>query len=419
MKLKTKITEDVAKAIEYAISQPPSQEGMKILSEEALAKSLNIGVRRVRICLNLLEKKGVIARRRGSGTYVRRVPEFSEEHKQVLIESSLPLIDPKRLFVLDEVESISHGNNGRIFSMQLWCDLHTHKQINQSVFAGMSNSCSQQNGQLVIRALHGAGGISFSREDIKRQLGEVQVDGYFVEAHPDALKNADLFFEAGREYKVPVLFYYTGSLPLDEIPVFMINTYEAIQRAIRIFVNEGYKRIGFIALDRHMSPENASRVDDFELQAYEMAMGLWGLNYRNAIKVDQSAHSVMEKIREIIDGPTCPDALYVADDFVLTCVAEVLKVMDIKPGRDIGIITLGNRCHVLPEWSNWSCMEFDSEGFGRFLVEEMFLRIFSTTTESSSVSYHATWRPGETHQRAACCENINNVEMEKLECQEV
>jgi DNA-binding LacI/PurR family transcriptional regulator len=91
------------------------------------------------------------------------------------------------------------------------------------------------------------------------------------------------------------------------------------------------------------------------------------------------------------------DAIYVANDMVLVGVVEALAMENIKPGKDIAIITLGNRGYPLPASHDWSVMEFDPESFASVTIRQLCHHIEYPDLPPVSLGIQATWKPGSTH----------------------
>jgi DNA-binding LacI/PurR family transcriptional regulator len=194
----------------------------------------------------------------------------------------------------------------------------------------------------------------------------------------------------------PVLFFaFSNSFSQDK-PVVMIDTHMALRRGIRTLAREGYRRIAMIGL------RNTDRIDipDTEAEIYVQALTTCGLDYRNITWVNTSEVSeVISATKKMFDSENRPDAVYVADDYIMTGFVEALKNLDVTPGKDIGLITLGNNNHKLPSGKNWSRMEINLNDFVGVMVDYILRCITRNKSAGSPISLIPKWIPGETHSQ--------------------
>ncbi|HWB54544.1 MAG TPA: substrate-binding domain-containing protein [Tepidisphaeraceae bacterium] len=162
---------------------------------------------------------------------------------------------------------------------------------------------------------------------------------------------------------------------------------------MQLLAAEGYKRIALIAL------EEAGHDSQPFIKAYKRAVEDCGLKYEAMEFCNNSVVASMAGTRRLLDRKNPPDAIYVADDFVFYGVAEALAVSNVKPGVDLGVITLSNRGHQLPPGNDWSRLELDPHLFGHIAVDSLLRIIQTAGTEAGNIGVYASWRPGQTHKR--------------------
>jgi hypothetical protein len=130
---------------------------------------------------------------------------------------------------------------------------------------------------------------------------------------------------------------------------------------------------------------------------YQRAMENLGLPYRACETSPATTTGAMEATIRLLHREDPPEAVYVADDFLLIGVVQALEAEGIVPGRDIAVITLSNRGLQLPRGYNWSQLEFDPEYFGTLMVNNLCQVIQTAGAKLVSQQICATWRPGDTH----------------------
>ena len=351
---------------------------------------------RVRKSIDELEKKGILVRRHGSGTYVQRIPD-NNNFDTALSHATTGLLPPESLFTSPvqgsvRSEMLRNGVVHRRYTIGLWSDLHCTSSLNQRILADIVKSIAEAGHTLTVHSVVEGIDTPYSINTLTNLLRESPCDGYLC-----YYRWADVFLQALGLQSKPVLFFYLSNCSYVDKPVVMIDQIAALRRSIEILADGGYRRIGMIGL------RNPGRVDipGIEAEAYEQAMTKAGLDYRCLTWV--KTHDIGETIataRELLTSNNRPDAIYVDDDYVMVGVAEAFKASGINPGSDIGLITLANTSHNLPQNYDWSQMKVDMSDFVGLTVDNILRSIQGKKTTSSSISLIPTWIPGETHRKS-------------------
>ncbi len=375
-------TDEVTKILEHAISKPPCRLGMRLRSERELADILDTGISRIRTSISRLEKKGLLVRKQGSGTFVRRIGE--EPGAEV---KSSHLVDPVAFFKIDEGQPGPLRIETRL-KLGLWGDLHFASFTSQQVYAAIIAQANRLGYTINVNSMFRSYRQPFSDEELIEQYEQQQYDGYIVIA-----QCAEKFAEITGVAKVPVVHFGGGNIPLKE-PMVMFDTVETARRAVRIFAENGFTRIGLISLDSSESPRGLIRVEH-AVFAEELRFRGYDESYIKRLNQRASINEVMEATRSLVKRQDRPEAVYVADDTFLPGVLEVLNAYKIRIGRDIGVITISNRGLNLPRGYNWSRLEFDAEALAERTMELLTERIV-TGQVPESISIHSRWIAGET-----------------------
>ncbi len=388
-------TSELTSLLMEVLSRPPSEVDLRLKPEEELARMLGVGRRRLRNSLSALEQQGFLARRRGSGTYVRRVPQTATRAHR----PSQPLLNDKPdlvpdLFFVDDSENrkpwqqpIGPKRSQKELHLELWKDLHSSPTVGQAVVDGIITQVSELSHQLTIHSFFARKDTPLSVAELRQKILTSPCDGYIV-----ASRWSDLFVEALGDHAVPRLFYSSGRRPITHEPHLMLDTAEAVERGVGLLASEGYRRIGSLTIAA------AEHVGHLDVDAYERAMATAGLGYRAIATSGRDVNESIEATLRLLDRDDAPEALYISDNFLLDGVVAALKIKALRPGSDLALITHGNVEHELPAGFRWSRIEFDLHEFGHRLVNELLRDIHSADVRPVSLAVLGKWQPGETHQ---------------------
>lgn len=373
---------DLTNAIELALSESCCTAGLKLKSDRQLAATLKVSPSSVRSSMEVLERKGLISRKKGSGTFIRRV-------------APKPDVEPLRSISIESIlQKKSADDIGEIstsfpitFNIGLWGDFHYTSPAVQQIFAAIISRAGSDLHSVYTTSMFRNYREPFSTEELERQYNSSTADGHIVIANC-----AEEFNRINKTTRKPCVFFSAGNLPVIE-PIFYFNTTEAVERAVQLFASDGLSKIGMICLG---SPEKYLRQ---EPALYNLAMERLGLDYRNIVQVPQppTINNCFSNIAPMFDGGDIPEAVYVADDSCLSALQEVLNRRGIKPGRDIGIITLSNSGIPMPKDLNWSCYEFQPESLAELVVRGLVTEL-KDGISPTSMSINGKWRPGDTHK---------------------
>jgi len=381
--------------LHHGLSRPPCKAGMRLRSERDLAALFRIDRMKIRESLDRFVRKGVLVRRRGSGTFVRTVPSPPDVGRDKVPVNSVGLAD--MLFAgvssaSDRPMPLQPTKAQRRLHLGVWSNFanSVHGYGSQASLAGHIHRAQELGHRVTLHSVTARRGVPLSLPELARQIRDNPCDGYIV---PE--KWADLFNEASGDVRVPIV-YVAGTGIGRHQPLVTLNVPEAAERAVHLFAEAGYERIGLII---PASADDPSGFDPRVYEAYDRAMARFDLTYR-AVEASQcSVIAGMAAGQRMLDRGDRPDAVYVADDHITPGLAEALSAGGVILGRDVGVITLSNRGLPLPESYDWSRLEFDPELLGQMAVDMLLFLIETAGVQASNVMLCARWIPGETHRK--------------------
>lgn len=369
--------------LELLLTQPPSKAGMRLCSERELASLLHIDRTRIQKAFDILVERGILVRRHGSGTYVRKVPKAQTE-----VECSLAIV-PERLFAAKksfrrQIQQAHRKLQFAVIPNQTW-----ESASNRATFEGIEDRVLREGHHLKI--LSPRGKKEGRAKELIDAMRENPSDGYILWT-----SNASLLQEAFPDDLPPAVFIGAGerSTDLDYSPVARVDLEDGILRSLGILAREGFRRIAFIGL------ESVERDQDGDRAIYDDGMRRLGLDYRASVFCPLNLTQCRAAMRALFSGDERPDAVYMADDVVLQYVLPAWKKLGLVPGQNLGVITLSTRSSELPGEFEWSRMEFNPFQLGRMAVDSLLREIETAGEELCSFEHLGQWREGKTHQRA-------------------
>ena len=381
---------NLEKVLEYALSRPPSSAGLRLRSERDLAALFKTDHFKVRKSLSELVRKGVLVRRHGSGTYVRKVPKvshaFAPETLQIPSQSLFAINQPERDYV-PRLEPMKHQQQ---LHLSLWADLEPEQIASRrALISGIVRQTERAGHFMSMHSVSGPDGQPIPVSELAQRLKNHPSDGYLVGSW-----TADEFIKAMGKIQKPVVYFSDSSRLVEHEPMVMLDSLEAISRGINILAKKGYKRIGLIGL--YIPDDPLEHYDPMQKQ-YERTMADLGLSYNASVFCTTTIRESMAAIRELLSRPEPPEAVLVTDDIVLNGVAEAFKMDGVVPGQNIAIITTSSVSSKLPEGIDWSRLEFDAEGMGEVIVNTLLGLLQTAGLRANSSAVYVKWLPGKTH----------------------
>ncbi len=389
----SKRIEELAKTLEAALGESPAAAGRRLVSEPELAKLCGVSRQTLRSALDMLIADGFIARRHGSGTYVRKVsgrdaiaalprPSFQAE-RIFLQENDDPaapheLLPGQKVMLIGATEELATpGNRAMLRGIEERVESLGHKLKLIPELTFDDEACLLPDG-------------------FEEALRKANCDGYIQMANcrKRFLKGISLAFP--RKQCQPVYYVWAGVWTINDChPLINLDTADSVRLALSKMAANGRKRIAMLLLEH----SQWSWIREDMESAYIWSASSLGLSYRATQTVEgiDKANEASAALEKLWSGAEAPDGLYVADDHFLPFVAEWLERKGLKPGRDIGVVTLSNLGQKIDGSRKWSQTRFCQEQTGR-LATDLLLRAIQTAGEElCSYAQRPQWIQGETH----------------------
>lgn len=380
----------ISTAIESAMRAYSPPLGSRLTPEQDLAKTLGVGRFHIRRAMDELVDKGLVFRRRGSGTYIKALPERVVAEAESSGEGLS--INPEHLFAVEQADSAARPTEGPAsLRIGLWSDLANMPATHHRVLAGASQRAGEQNQYLSVHSIVRSRDVPLSVEELGRQVRAHPAEVYIV-----AERWADEFNQAFGGSTPPAV-YFNSSRPLHRYePVVGLDNEGVVEAGIRQLATAGHRKIGMLALDTPGRPLWA------EVEAYRRTLRREDLEYQNIQTcklLDRQA--ARQAGQALLAGPERPEAVYVGDDHLLEGFLEAVQDQGLQIGRDLAVVTLSNAGVPLPPTCNWSRVEFDLVALGELLIDTAQRLVRQGPERTSSCLLRHKWIAGQSHLRTA------------------
>lgn len=288
--------------------------GERFFTENAIAERFHATAVTARKAFSALEERGYIVRRRGSGTFVRRLPER-----------------PRRLTMTTRcVIGLFTGENGIDNSLKL----------GRMIFA-------------LHRAIEGAGYLTMLGGETPEALLECGIQAAIVIGRI-APENVRKLADA----KIPAAALYPD--PEIALPEVQFDYREAAARIVREFRSRGAKRVMLTG-----SGHDA----DIMLRAFEAPFreicATIRLHCSTATGVDAP-----ETLGTWLDGcGTGDSALFILNSWSLPMVEDALQRRKLLPGRDLSLLVHGSNALLIPGSPGYSLIDIEPTTAAHALVQ--------------------------------------------------
>ena len=376
---------------EFFLSQPPCRGGVRLRSELDLACILGESRQKIRRALDDLVERGFISRCRGSGTFVRKVfPEQKAPPREMVAARTRVLPDQIFQPACETHSGDAIQFDGQRLRIGLPAEIRLLTRTNCNFYDGVVLSLSEA-GHIPVPYREYQQGLEVFKtaEELAEELRRAPCDGYIVENAWAENFNAAarLAFDGNPP---PMVYYWTGSVPISGEPLIQFDTNEALHRGLLKLVEAGYRRIALVTMEDIVHGSQPER------RCYSWTIQRAGLDYEEVITLPGPLGAGLAISLRALFERNPPDALYIGDDHFLPGCADLLRARGLVPGRDIGVVTLANRGGEIADIEEWSRLEFDPARFGAFTVEILLQRIRTPDAPFGGFSCQASWKQGTT-----------------------
>lgn len=368
----------------FCLSRPPCRPGCRLVSELELANLTGEGRQKLRGILNELERQGYLSRKKGSGTFVRKLVPYEPRYTEEEIFSRIRLL-PEAIF-----QSREHDGAGPdLQAQQLRIGISGAFALKTSVNYRIFEAACRRLEELGCRTV-----TAVAADDGSFQLPDTLCDGYLCEVRQAAQLRAKLAAISPEAVRTPVSFFHPGSYPVAEEPLVTLDTYEALRRGVHILAERGFRRIAFAGCTIRACRRTPLQVF-LEALTEERLFDYRDMVIADLDNADREPH-VLRDLRELFDREV-PEAILVQNDHLLHAIQEVCRERKLEFGSDIGILAITNRGgEKLPGAVRWSALEFDPVWVGERAAESLVAAIRAPGSPVSSFSQLAAWVEGAT-----------------------
>lgn len=385
----------IAQTLRTALAQPSVRVGQRLLSERKLAERLNVTHNQMRKSLLDLVEEGVLLQKRGSGTFVRRVPDLATVSAQEHEGQSLPTIHPKQILHL-HAHATEHNEATRqqttpSYDIGLWWDnLTIMTPIQQLVLEGMIVRAESLGHRLSVHPMTRTDTHQpFDPQTLRQRVLAHRNDGYLCIGWCESEFSEFLSKQMDR----PVVFFNTDGQRLIAQPHVVFDMHHATQLAVHRLQQQGCQNIWDIHLDAHESRKQTQG----QYASHRCTYHWLSLDKFDTPSVARLISQWLAKTTEANPGQPV-DGIHVADDHLLAGVVEAVRAAGRLPGKDIAIISMANEGLNQP-WpvGLWSQMRFNPRQLGRQAVDMLVKSIIDPKAPVPSIALRADWVPGQSH----------------------
>lgn len=375
----------LAGLLERSLAQPGIKAGQRLRPERDLAEMLDVSHATVHRALNRLVESRLLARRHGSGTFVRK-PAAST--KRTLAKD---LLAPHLLVTKNPADpKLQAPAMQQALDIALWTDIYWNSATHDLIVGGMQQRARELGHRLSTYSLVVKADTPHTPQELARVMADHPIDGHIVFG-----SYAPLFAATGQH--APAI-YYGGEPPPEFYPSIQFDVDVTPRRAVELLAGQGYRRIAMALSDDKLGIHDHAR--QHARISYETGLQRLGLRYRKIIATRYDDAAAMAAALPPSGHPAAPDALFVSDDYLLEGILSALEASGHRPGLDFGLITLSHRGgKTLPLGMRWSTLEFDPEQYGEILVGRIVSTVQASGSRPVNLSLHPLWKPGNSHRR--------------------
>lgn len=390
---KTITVQELAGLLEQLLSKRPSRTGQRLCSERDLSARLKVDRMKIQKTFDFLVEKGILVRRHGSGTYVRKIPKGLKKSDR--IKWGGDILKTEDLFAKPSTAPVRRQLRQEHRTLRLALLPTWDSESNHSILDGIKDRVRREGHQIKTFTLD-----QVLPEDVPphtippdpKLVAKLQADpfdGYILWA-----RYVPVMQMAFPDQNPPCVYLGSGAREndLNCAPLVRVDLEDAMVRGLRLLAREGFQRIGLIRF------ASMSRELEADQKLYDETLSQLGLEYRHIESCRLNEKEALATMRRMFSSKNKPQAVFVDDDILLRHIVTAWKALDIVPGENLAVITVANRGNSLPVDWDWSRLEFHPVQVGRMAVDCLLREIQTAGEELCSFEHLSVWRPGSTHR---------------------
>jgi len=382
--------EELYLRMRHSLAVPPSRAGVSIKSEPALARMVGLKRPSVRKVIDRLVEEGILVRRNGSGTYVRKVPAKVDAP---LSGGGAFFSESLFNFFEDRQQCREALNADKVIRIGAVIDFMapSPSEVYHRIFNGLSARANEIGAVVEVNPFTKLR----NRKDVKSAIRKASdgYDGLIVSSSDDLL----LEILSEQENRPVVYLDFANrdwNLRTDLVPMVSFDLRHAMIDALKRLYSFGHRKIAVVGFS-YGALRVANKEEDEIL--YDHVMGRLGLTFRSSIFLDVDDAKNEKLIKKTFQGSNACTAVYFCDDVALMRAYPILLRQGLIPGENLAVITHSNKGIPLPSGPDWSRMEFDPLQVATLVLDVIVAEMKSDLPDIISLAHKPTWINGGTH----------------------
>jgi DNA-binding transcriptional regulator YhcF (GntR family) len=231
--------EEIADTLVGLLLTAQVRAGMRLRSMHDLTETFRTDYRRVHNAIASLTKRGILVKRKGSGTFVRCLPIAAEAGKPSPLFRKLKI--EQIVSIYDDVRTRRRPlPQQRQLEFQFWADFHWNAPIREAVIQGLEDVLLPLGHQIANCSATDASGAHIDKRELAKRLSARPADGYLT---------MDWVAESyGEQFAATGKMWLTCGFsgPLRHQPGMILDCVEAVERGTQALIEGGCRRVALL-----------------------------------------------------------------------------------------------------------------------------------------------------------------------------
>ncbi len=385
--------EELYLRMKRSLALPPSRAGVAIKSEPALARLVGLKRPTIRKVMDRLVDEGILVRRNGSGTYVRKVAPETD----IPIPEGAALFSGESLFNIFEerqqrCQPLNKDKQIRIATV-IDFNAPSPSAVYKRIFDGLRARAAEIGAIVEICPLGKIRTTKDAGSRIRTALSATRCDGLIISSTDEQVLEA---LAKTNDRAVVYLDFANRdwNLRTDLAPMVSFDLRQAMIDALKRLYGYGHRKISIVGFANSDSPSVDQAEDEI---LYNHIMDRLDLSFRRTAFLGNDDVENERRLRKLLAGGTCT-GIYFCDDVALMKAYPTLIRLGYAPGENLALITHSNKGIRLPSGVEWSRMEFDPLQVATLVLDAIVAGMKSALPDLISLSHKPMWIEGTSHR---------------------